>query len=147
MFLRVKRLIWIYGYWFLLSALIRASNRARALGRGSMTLFVAKISSNPMTVATGHLFGFEGFSCWTIIDGVDVATGVTVNVGSGCRVDAVGIVVPVGDEVRVRVGLGVCVAPIVGLGKLPAGKVDVGVLRGVLELVGVKVAVFVGVNV
>ena len=138
----------------MLSALIRASNRARALGRGSMTLFVAKISSNPMTVATGHLFGFEGFSCWTIIGGVDVATGVTLNIGSGCRVlDAVGMVIPVGDEVRIRVGLGVCVIPNVGLGKLPAGKVEVGVLRGVWELVGVwvevgvKVAVFVGVKV
>ena len=115
-----------------------------------MTLFVAKISSNPMTVATGHLFGFEGFSCWTIIGGVDVATGVTVNVGSGCRVlDAVGMVVPVADGVRVRVGLDVCVTPKVGLGRLPAGKVEVGWERGVLELVGVKakVLVDVGVNV
>ena len=113
-----------------------------------MTLFVAKISSNPMTVATGHLFELDGFSCWKIIGGVDVATGVTINIGSGCRVlDAVGMVVPVGDEVRVRVGPGVCVIPNVGLGKLLAGKFEIGVLRGVWELVGVWVKVGVYVTV
>ena len=78
--------------------------------------------------------------------GVDVATGVTVNVGSGsCVLKAVEIVVSVTEGVMVRAGLGVCEAPKVGLGKPPAGKVDVGVLRGILELVGVKVKVLVGV--
>ena len=111
-----------------------------------MTLFVAKISSNPTTAATGHLFGREGFFSSSTMGEVDVVTGVTVNVGSGCRVlDAVGMVVPVGDGVTVKVGLGVYVAPRVGLGKLPTGKVEVGVLRGVRELVGVKVKVLVDV--
>ena len=48
-----------------------------------MTLFVAKISSNPITVIAGHLFGLDGFSFCTTMGGVDVVTGVTVNVGSG----------------------------------------------------------------
>ena len=65
-----------------------------------MTLFVAKIRSNPTTAATGHLIGLDGFSFCTTIGGFDVATGVGLNVGSGCRVlDAVGMVVPVGDGV------------------------------------------------
>jgi len=107
-----------------------------------MTLFVAKISSNPIAVIAGHLFGLDGFSSSTTMGGVDVAAGVGVNVGSGCRVlDAVGMVVPVDDGVMVNVGLDVRV----GLGKLPAGKVEEGVLRGVRELVGVKVKVLVGV--
>ena len=113
-----------------------------------MTLFVAKISSNPRTAATGHLFELDGFSSSTRMGGVDVATGVTVNVGSGsCVLKAVEIVVSVTEGVMVRAGLGVCEAPKVGLGKLPAGKVEVGVLRGVWELVGVwvKVGVYVAV--
>ena len=48
-----------------------------------MTLFVAKISSNPTTAATGHLFRLNGFSSSTTMGSVDVATGVAVNVGSG----------------------------------------------------------------
>ena len=73
-----------------------------------MTLFVAKISSSPTTATTGHLFGREDFSSSTTIGGVDVATGVAVNVGSGCGVlDAVGMLVLVADGVMVKVGLGV----------------------------------------
>ena len=98
-----------------------------------MTLFVAKISSSPIAPAIGHLFGCEGFSSSMTIGGVDVATGVTVNVGSGCGVlVAVGMVVPVADGVIVSVGLGVYVASEVGLEKLLAGKVDVGVKVKVL---------------
>ena len=93
-----------------------------------MTLFVAKISSSPITPAIGHLFGYEGFSSFATIGGVDVVTGVAVNVGSGCGVlVVVGLLVLVADGVIVSVGLGVYVASEVGLEKLFAGKVDVGV--------------------
>jgi|APSaa5957512622_1039677.scaffolds.fasta_scaffold40810_1 hypothetical protein len=118
-----------------------------------MTLFVAKISSSPTTAAIGHLFGRDGFSSTTITGGADVAIGVAAaSVGSGSRVlVAVGLLVRVADGVMVKVGLGVWVAPKAGLGKLLAGKVDVGVkvkvLVGGWVIVGVKVDVFVGVSV